>query len=57
VNIQRDSPDDSTWIRAEVTFRRVENFFVILFRASSPDAKKLYVALDDVSVKDGACQV
>ena len=57
VNIQRDSPNEVSWIRAEVTFRRVENFFVILFRATSPTAKKLYVALDDVSVKDGACPV
>ena len=55
VNIQRDSPDSSTWIRAQVTFRRVENFFVILFRATSPNQKKLYVALDDVSVDDGPC--
>jgi len=55
VNIQRDSPNENSWIRAEVTFRRVENFFVILFRATSPSARKLFVALDDVSVKDGAC--
>ncbi len=40
----------------QVTFRKVENFFVILFRARSPSAKKLYVALDDVEVEDGPCQ-
>ena len=39
----------------KMIFRRVENFFVILFRATSPSARKLFVALDDVSVKDGAC--
>ena len=55
VNIQRDSPDGDTWIRAQVTFRKVENFFVILFRASSPGRKKMFIALDDVSVDDGAC--
>ncbi len=53
MDIQRDSPDSATWIRAQVTFRKVENFFVILFRAKSP--AKLYVALDDVSVQDGPC--
>lgn len=55
VNILRDSPDSDTWIRAKVTFRKVNNFFVILFRATSPTAKKMYVALNDVSVEDGAC--
>ena len=55
VNIMRDSPDDATWIRAQVTFRKVRNFFVILFRANSPRSKKLYIALDDVSVEDGPC--
>ena len=51
----RDSPTSNTWIRAQVTFRKVNNFFVILFRATSPNAKKLFIALDDVSVDDGAC--
>ena len=55
VNIRRDSPTSDTWIRAQVTFRKVDNFFVILFRAVSPSFKKLSIALDDVSVRDGAC--
>ncbi|TRY68227.1 hypothetical protein TCAL_05216 [Tigriopus californicus] len=33
----------------------VNNFFVILFRATSPTAKKMYVALNDVAVEDGPC--
>lgn len=56
VNIQRDSPASSdAWVRAQITFRKVDNFFVILFRATSPTLKKLYIALDDVSVQDGPC--
>ncbi len=55
VNIMRDSPTSDTWIRAQVTFRRVNNVFIILFRATSPTQNKLYVALDDVSVQDSAC--
>ena len=55
MNIQRDSPSANTWIRAQVTFRKVDNFFVILFRAVSPATKKLAIALDDVNVEDGAC--
>ena len=57
VNIRRDSPTSDTWIRAQVTFRKVDNFFVILFRAVSPSAKKLAISLDDVRVDDGECQV
>lgn len=51
----RSSPEPATWIRAQVTFRKVDNFFVVLFRAASTDQDKLYLAIDDVAVTDGSC--
>ncbi len=55
VNVQRSSPTPGSWIRAQVTFRRVDNFFVVLFRSTAPNGDKLYLAIDDVAVSEGAC--
>ena len=55
VNVMRSSPNPATWIRAQVTFRKVDNFFVVLFRAVAPDQNNVYIAIDDVSVNEGAC--
>ena len=30
VNVMRSSPNPATWIRAQVTFRKVDNFFIVL---------------------------
>ena len=49
VNVQRSSPNPATWIRAQVTFRKVENFFVVLFRSVAPKSDNMYLAIDDVS--------
>lgn len=55
VNVMRSSPNPATWIRAQVTFRKVDNSWIILFRAASPAQDKLYLAIDDVSVSEGSC--
>jgi len=55
VNVMRSSPNPSTWIRAQVTFRKVDNFFVVLFRSVAPKKDNMYLAIDDVSVTDGTC--
>jgi len=55
VNVMRSSPNPATWIRAQVTFRKVDNFFIVLFRAVAPNENNLYMAIDDVSVTEGAC--
>ena len=55
VNVMRSSPNPATWIRAQVTFRKVDNFFIVLFRAVAPNENNLYMAIDDVSVSEGAC--
>ena len=51
----RSSPNPATWIRAQVTFRKVDNFFVVLFRSVAPPKDNMYLAIDDVSVTDGSC--
>ena len=55
VKIQRNSPDAGTWIRAQVTFRKISNSFVVLFRADSSKTGLVTLALDDVSVSEGNC--
>ena len=55
VNVKLNSPNPATWIRAQVTFRKVDNFFVLLFRSVAPAADNMYLAIDDVSVTDGSC--
>lgn len=55
VNVQRSSPNPATWIRAQVTFRKVENFFVVLFRSVAPKSDNMYLAIDDVTVTNGSC--
>ena len=49
VNVMRSSPKPATWIRAQVTFRKVDNFFVVLFRSVAPKSENMYLAIDDVS--------
>ena len=55
VNVMRSSPNPATWIRAQVTFRKVDNFFVVLFRAVAPQKDNMYLAIDDVTVTNGSC--
>jgi len=56
VNIQRASPTDSTWIRAQVTFRKIDNFFLVVFRGTSASGGKMMLAIDDVTVTEGKCK-
>ena len=75
INIFRDSPDRSTWIRAQVntniykisqndvkkcffqvTYRNIDNFFLIMFRgAGSTRYDNLHLAVDDIKVTTGKC--
>jgi len=57
VNIQRSSPTESTWIRAQVTFRKIDNFFLVVFRGTAPTGTtdKMMLAIDDVTVTEGRC--
>ena len=42
---------------ASITFRNVENSFILLFRGGGPATKAdyLYLAVDDVRVEEGKC--
>ena len=57
VDVQKNSPRSTTWIKAQITFRKINDFFIILFRATAPDLKEMDVSLDDVSVTEGKCDV
>ena len=55
VNIQKSSPRSTTWIKAQVTFRKIDVFFLVLFRATAPNLKTMELSLDDFSVTEGQC--
>ena len=57
VSIHQDSPDRNTWVRAQVTFKKVDRDFLLMFRALGPKGNEgsLILALDDVMVKSGRC--
>lgn len=57
VDIQKSSPRSTTWIKAQITFRKIDDAFIILFRTTAPNFKKLDLSLDDVSVTEGKCVV
>ena len=64
ISVFRDSPSASTWViplhqacyisilqvRAQITFRHIDNFFLVMFRAGGPATKgdSLHLALDQV---------
>ena len=55
VDVMKSSPRSTTWIKAQITFRKIDNSFIILFRATAPNLKEMDVSLDDVSVAEGNC--
>jgi len=55
VDVMKSSPRSTTWIKAQITFRKIDNSFIILFRATAPNLKEMDVSLDDVSVSEGNC--
>jgi len=57
VSIVRDSPDFNTWVRAQVTYRNIENYFLVMIKSSGPKEKRadLYLAIDDVHITEGKC--
>lgn len=57
VNVAQDSPDAFTWVRAQVTFRNVDQQFLVMFRVKNEAANEpLLLAVDDVLVTEGACR-
>jgi len=57
VSIVQDSPDQHTWVRAQVTFKKVDRDFLLMFRAIGPKegTGRLILGLDDVKVLQGRC--
>ena len=56
VNVAQDSPDAFTWVRAQVTFRNVDQQFLVMFRVKNKaEEGRLLLAVDDVTVTEGAC--
>ena len=56
VNVATDSPDAFTWVRAQVTYRNVDQQFLIMFRVKNKaEEGRLLLAVDDVTVTEGAC--
>ena len=57
VNVSQDSPDPFTWVRAQVTFRNVDQQFLVMFRVKNEaEGGRLLLAVDDVLVTEGACR-
>ncbi|CAB4054685.1 CRISP [Lepeophtheirus salmonis] len=54
VSIVRNSTS-SRWIRAQITFRKILNFFIITFKANGFGLTSTYLAIDDVILRDGEC--
>jgi len=56
VAVVQDSPDQFTWVRAQVTFRNVDQQFLVMFRVKNKASEEdLLVAVDDVLVTEGSC--
>ena len=58
ISVFRDSPGLDAWVRAQITFRKLDNYFLVMFRAGGPAFQEdmLYIALDDVKVVEGVCK-
>merc|ERR1719350_2633466 len=57
VAVVQDSPDQFTWVRAQVTFRNVEEQFLVMIRVKNKASEEdLLVAVDDVLVTEGSCE-
>jgi len=58
ISVFRDSPSKSAWVRAQITFRNIDNYFLVMFRAGGPATREdiLHVAVDDVRVVEGVCR-
>ena len=58
VSVFRDSPGQAAWVRAQITFRKIDNEFLVMFRARGPATRDdiLRIALDDVRVVAGVCR-
>ena len=56
VTIKEDSPDSTTWVRAQVTFKNVDRPFLLMMRARGPRGGRLSLAVDSVLVTSGRCE-
>ena len=58
ISVFRDSPGVDGWVRAQITFRQIDNYFLVMFRAGGPPTREdvLYLAVDEVEVTEGVCR-
>jgi len=57
VNIIRDTQSPNTWGRAQITFRNIDDQFIVMLKAGGPGnvVDWLYLALDEVTITEGEC--
>lgn len=57
ISVFRDSPASLAWVRAQITFRNIDNMFLVMFRAGGPATRRdtLHLALDQIQVLSGKC--
>jgi len=58
IAVFRDSPGQAAWVRAQITFRKLDNYFLVMFRAGGPATREdmLTIAVDEVRVVEGKCR-
>jgi hypothetical protein len=54
ISVFRDSPSATAWVRAQITFRHIDNLFLVMFRAKGSATKgdTLHLAIDQVTDTD-----
>lgn len=57
ISVFRDSPRTGGWVRAQITFRKIDTYFLVMFRAGGPSTKtdSIHMAIDQVAVLPGKC--
>jgi len=58
ISVFKDSPDSSKWVKAQITFRKVDNNFLLMFRGGGPSTTKdnLHLAVDQIKITPGKCR-
>jgi len=58
ISVFKDSPDPSKWVKAQITFRKVDNNFLLMFRGGGPSTTKdnLHLAVDQIKITPGKCR-
>jgi hypothetical protein len=57
VSVFKDSPDTTTWMKANIMLRNLDKQFLVMFRTKGPSLRSgsLEIAVDDVQVVGGGC--